>query len=62
MKEIIRILMDRDNMTKDEATEFFRETMRDVMASISAGDYEGGEDIFCSDFGLEPDYLINLFG
>lgn len=58
MEKIIRILMRRDEMTREEATELVKDTMREVKDAIEAGDYSLAEDIFMGDLGLEPDYLL----
>lgn len=61
MEEIIRILMRRDEMTREEAEEYVKDTMEEIQSAIDCGDYSLAEDIFESDLGLEPDYLIDLF-
>lgn len=58
MEKIIRILMRRDEMTREEATELVNDTMREVRSAIEAGDYSLAEDLFMGDLGLEPDYLL----
>jgi len=59
MKEIVSILMKRDGMTKEDAVMYYRETMTSVRECIEEGDFDTAEDIFTSEFGLEPDYLLN---
>lgn len=62
MNRIIKILMDRDGMTEDEA----RATVVDVMDmmedAIAEGDYEEAEDILADELGLEPDYIPDIMG
>jgi len=60
MNEIISVLMRRDNLSKEEAREVVKETMESVRECIEEGDFEAAEDIFTSELGLEPDYLINV--
>lgn len=60
MKEIIAVLMQRDGLSKEDATTVIKETMRAVRECINEGDFEAAEDIFTSELGLEPDYLLNL--
>lgn len=60
MEKIIRILMRRDEMTRKEAEEYVKDTMTEIQSAIDCGDYCLAEDIFESDLGLEPDYLIDL--
>ena len=54
--EIVRILMRRDGMERDEAEELLRDARADV---------ENGEDpaeVLVAFFGLEPDYVWDLLG
>lgn len=60
MERVIKILMRRDEMTREEATELVKDTMREVRDAIEAGDFNLAEDIFTGDLGLEPDYLISM--
>lgn len=57
MKEIIEILMSRDNLTKEEAQELIEECGEEIMGAIMRGNYQECEDILASYLGLEPDYL-----
>ena len=58
MKEIVEILMRRDGMTRDEAYALLEE-VRDMMEDCDY-DPEECEDIFESEVGLEPDYLVKF--
>ena len=58
MEKVVRILMRRDDMTREEATELVKDTMGEVMSAIEAGDFSLAEEIFEGDLGLEPDYLM----
>ena len=58
MNEIVNILMQRDGMTKEEALDLVRE-VKDMMEECNY-DPEECEEIFSSELGLEPDYIINL--
>ncbi len=60
MKEIVAILMRRDGLSKEEAIAAVKDTMTSVRECIEEGDFEAAEDIFTSELGLEPDYLINV--
>ncbi len=60
MKEIVMILMKRDSISKEDAIALVKETMGNVRECIEEGDFEAAEDIFTSELGLEPDYLMNL--
>lgn len=59
-KAIIRILMERDGMTKQEAEDLFEEAQREFDNCIAEGDMSGAEDICYEYFDLEPDYLEAL--
>ena len=59
MNTIIKILMKRDGYSKAEAKEMYDDTMNEVYEAIECGDNDLAEEIFTSNLGLEPDYLIN---
>jgi hypothetical protein len=53
--------MERDEMTAEAAEDLIAEAQAEFDSFIAEGDTESAEQI-CSDwFGLEPDYLIELF-
>ena len=53
--------MERDEMTAEAAEDLIAEAQAEFDSLIAEGDTESAEQI-CSDwFGLEPDYLIELF-
>ena len=61
MNRIISILMKRDNLSLNEATNLFEEVQTEVMEAISNG--KGlltVEDIIADELGLEPDYFEDL--
>ena len=58
---IIAILMERDELTEEEA----REQVEDAAQSINdimenGGSYEEAEDVLLEDLGLEMDYIFDL--
>ena len=53
MSEIVRILMDRDEMTETEAKEVVAESRARIF------DGEDPEEVLY-DLGLEPDYIFDL--
>ena len=58
---IIAILMERDELTKEEA----REQVEDAVDAINdilenGGSYEEAEDVLLEDLGLEMDYIFDL--
>ena len=61
MEEIIKILMKRDGMSREEALELL-EDVKEMMEEVSY-DPEECENIFETELGLEPDYIPGfLFG
>jgi len=57
---IVKILMSRDNLTREEAENqlnYVREQMDDA---IAAGDYGEVEDIMYDELGLEMDYIFDI--
>lgn len=59
-KEIIRILMERDDLTEKEATELLTDVREMMNEAIDAGDYIEAEMIFEDELGLEPDYIVDI--
>ena len=61
MNRIIKILMERDELSHEDAelqvTAFFSEMALDIN---QGGDLFDWEDIFTSEFGLEPDFFEDL--
>ena len=58
---IIAILMERDELTEEEA----REQVEDAVEAINdilenGGSYEEAEEILLDDLGLEMDYIFDL--
>ena len=60
METILRVLMRRDGMTKNEAQELIDEAKEQLQEYIEEGDHESAHDICQEFFGLEPDYLMEL--
>ena len=61
MNRIIEILMERDNMSYDDAQALFKEAKEEAESVI---DNDGGilrlEQVLSDYFGLESDYLFDL--
>jgi len=61
MKRIVKILIERDGLTKEEAIHqtatFFREMSEDLATGGRPSEWE---DNFMSEFGLEPDFFEDL--
>ena len=58
MNRIIKILMERDGMSEDEARDLFNETRDEI---ISLEDPFEADNILMEYLGLEPDYLPDLY-
>lgn len=54
--EVIRILMERDGMTREEA----QETLEEVREMLSEADPWEAEDIIADELGLEMDYIFDI--
>ena len=59
MENIIKILMERDGMTYDEAKEEYEATREEILQSIEEG-YCDAEDILAGNLGLELDYIFDF--
>lgn len=58
---IVAILMERDELTEEEAREQVEdavEAINDILAN--GGSYEEAEDVLLEDLGLEMDYIFDL--
>lgn len=58
MNRVIKILMDRDDMTGSEATDCLNE-VREMLAECNYDPAES-EDIISSELGLEMDYIMDI--
>lgn len=59
--EIVKIFMERDGMSKNEAIEEY-ESLRNQVHEIlgSGGDYDDVEALLAYDYELEMDYVMDL--
>ena len=57
MNRIIKILMERDGMSEQEARDLFKETRDEI---LMLNDPFEAEDIMSEYLGLEPDYIEDL--
>lgn len=62
MNRVIKILMERDDMTESEARELLAEVRSELEIAAAEEDYELAEDIMYGDLGLEMDYLFDVLG
>lgn len=60
MTDLEKVLIKRDKMSKNEAHEVLMNVRNDVLNS--GYDYEEVEDMLLDDFGLEPDYIMDIVG
>jgi hypothetical protein len=58
MNTVVKILMERDNMTEQEAIDLVRETKEELMNRPCSD----GADIIMDNLGLEPDYIMDILG
>ncbi len=57
MSELARVLMERDGLSYSEAEEQIQEARN----MIFSGEYYDPEECLAEQFGLEPDYVFDLF-
>lgn len=56
MNPVVKILMERDGITEQEAIDLVKETKEELMNS----QYYDGADIIMENLGLEPDYIMDI--
>lgn len=57
---IEKILMERDELTYEEAHDTYTEVFDNVMQMAEEGNLFEMEDYFMGELGLEPDYLEDI--
>ena len=60
METIKQVLMRRDSLTADEAQDRIDHAQELLQEYLAEGDIESAERICEDEFGLEPDYLMEL--
>ena len=60
MNEVVKILMERDGNTKEEAENRLAECRRLCNECLAADDYEGVETTIACELGLEMDYIFDI--
>lgn len=60
MEHITDVLVRRDGITEEEAERQVADFREEIDDLIMEGDLEGIEDALMNDFGLEPDYLMDV--
>lgn len=61
MRDIKTILMDRDSMSSQAADELIEDAKATLQVYLEEGQTDLAEDICQEFFGLEPDYIFELF-
>lgn len=59
MNEVIKILMERDGLTYEEAKEAYEDTREEILQSIEDG-YLDADEILADNLGLEIDYIFDF--
>lgn len=60
MNEIIKILMDRDGLTYEEAKEMYEDTKAELMDAINGTSCLSPEEVLMGELGLEMDYIFDF--
>ena len=60
MNRVVKILMERDDMTRKEAESQVNEVQELLEEALSFGSYAEAEDILKDELGLEMDYIFDL--
>lgn len=60
MNKVVEILMERDNMTEQEAEKVVEQARAEIHFAAENGCYDEAEDIMYSLLGLEMDYLLDI--
>lgn len=58
MNRVVKILMDRDNITEREAVRQIQDCRADIMEN--PGDWDSAVDIISDHLGLEPDFMDDI--
>lgn len=60
MDNIIKILMNRDGVTYEEAKEMYENTKAELMDAIDGTSCLSPEEVLMSELGLEMDYIYDF--
>lgn len=60
MNRVVKILMERDNMTEKEANNAVAQARTEIYSAVEDGGYDEAEDIMYSLLGLEMDYIMDI--
>lgn len=62
MERIIKILMERDGETREDAIDIIKSVKEELEFAIEENDMMLVEDIMYGDLGLEMDYIFDIVG
>jgi len=60
MNRVVKILMERDGLTQEEATKEVSRTASEIEEAVADGNYDFAEDIVMNGLGLEMDYIMDI--
>lgn len=60
MENIIKILMNRDGVSYDEAKEMYLNCRSELMDALDGTSCLDPEEVLASELGLEPDYIFDF--
>lgn len=60
MKSVKQILMDRDDMSENEAEELMADVREELQFAMETNDFMYAEDVMYGYLGLEMDYIFEL--
>jgi len=60
VQTIKTILIERDQMTPEQADSLIKEAVDDLSTRLEEGEIQSAYDICMEHFGLEPDYLEEM--
>lgn len=60
MDEIIKILMNRDGVTYEEAKEMYENTRAELMDAIDGTSCLSPDEVLLGELGLEMDYIFDF--
>lgn len=58
---IVEILHNRDGISYREAIEMVLQVRDEILAAVESGEIDYAEDLMVEYFGLEPEYIIDLY-
>ena len=60
MKSVKQILMDRDDMSENEAEELMADVRKELQFAMETNDFMYAEDVMYGYLGLEMDYIFEF--